>query len=468
MKRALIAAAMLLALPMWVLAEEPSRAAQPPNVLLITIDTLRADHLSCYGYRLLTSPNLDRLAAGGVRFASAYTTIPLTGPSHITMMTGLFPQQHGATVNGMHMGRQAQGHPPLLLAQILRRLRGYKTAAFVSAWPLKKGITGLGRGFDTYNQKFRYHYNLLSAARTAADVGPLSRQWLRKHAGESPFFLWVHYFDPHAPYELHPQFASLPANPAADQQEGSDSVEGAQAEKIRAYDSEIALTDNDIEKTLGLLQQEGVRKNTLIMVVADHGEALGEHGYYGHGNHADQPVIHVPMIVSLPGKLPEGKTITQAVSLVDVMPTILDYAGIKLGEAIAGTSLRPLIEQGSAAQVQPAFFVTYAEPVLHLPRWLTWMWSWAESKKRTPSRLGFIRGNMKIVLAGSKSPQVWQLRDQFKAERAVNDNPVISADAKLYGRFLSAWFQQTNTGIPAENRLSQKDIEMLHSLGYTP
>src|SRR3970282_551131 len=134
-------AVLLSATGLW--ASSPKRRVQGPNILLITIDTLRADHLSCYGYSRLTSPHLDRLAKEGVRFQNAYSPIPLTGPAHISLMTSVYPQQHGATINGMSVSARPR---PLSLAQLLHR-QGYRTGAFVSAWPLKKGITGLDRGF---------------------------------------------------------------------------------------------------------------------------------------------------------------------------------------------------------------------------------------------------------------------------------------------------------------------------------
>src|SRR5579872_4285788 len=133
-----------------------------PNVLLVTFDTTRADHLSCYGYPWRTSPYIDSLASRGVLFQNAYSAVPLTGPAHISLMSSLYPQQHGAAINGMHMSTHPQ---PILLAQIFRHL-GYKTAAFVSAWPLKKSITGLNRGFEVYNEDFSYHYKVVNSART--------------------------------------------------------------------------------------------------------------------------------------------------------------------------------------------------------------------------------------------------------------------------------------------------------------
>jgi arylsulfatase A-like enzyme len=434
-----------------------------PNVLLITFDTTRADHLSCYGYARRTSPTIDSLAAHGVLFENAYTAIPLTGPSHITIMSSLYPQQHGATINGMHMST----HPrPILLAQIMHRL-GYKTAAFISAWPLKKGITGLGQGFNVYNENFSYHYKLVNAARHGNEVGDASRRWLEKH-GRSKFFLWVHYFDPHHPYDLHPAFADLPVDKHARILPISASVDPNRAEKIRAYDSEIAFDDNDLAKTLKLLDDLGVRDNTLIVFLADHGENLGENGLWGHGDHIFQPTMHIPMIFSYPKAIPQGEKIRANVSSVDVLPTILSYIGLEFrfpGEA--GRSLKPIIDSGGKnAPEQPTYFLTYAEPTLLPPQWMSMFWTWAETK-RTPSLTGLVEGDLKVISSGnSDALKVYRLSDLFSQETPLSANNVSIVKISEFKEDLDDWFRQTNRGLAPQGHLSQQDIEMLKSLGY--
>jgi arylsulfatase A-like enzyme len=434
-----------------------------PNVLLITFDTTRADHLSCYGYARRTSPTIDSLAAHGVLFENAYTAIPLTGPSHISMMTSLYPQQHGATINGMHMSTRPR---PVLLAQILHHL-GYRTAAFVSAWPLKKGITGLGRGFNVYNENFSYHYKVVNAARHGNEVGDASRRWLEKH-GRSKFFLWVHYFDPHHPYDLHPEFANLPQERNAKIFPVSASVDAERAAKIRAYDSEIAFDDNDLAKTLKLLDDLGVRDNTLIVFVADHGESLGEQGIWGHGYHIYQPTVRVPMIYSYPKEIPQGERISTNVSTVDIMPTILSYVGLKFefpGES--GYSLGPVITSGGKnATPRPTFFLTYAEPTLLPPQWMSVFWTWAETK-RAPSLQGFVEGSIKVITSGDNNAlTVYRLGDDFSREKQLPSGDVNVASISGYKEDLDTWFQHTNRGLNPQGRLSKQDLEMLKSLGY--
>lgn len=434
-----------------------------PNVLLITFDTTRADHLSCYGYVRRTSPTVDQLAAHGVLFENAYTAEPLTGPSHITMMTSLYPQQHGATINGMHMST----HPrPILLAQIFHRL-GYKTAAFISAWTLRKSMTGLGRGFHIYNQNFTYHYKLVNAARRGDQVGAASRHWLEKH-GHSHFFLWVHYFDPHEPYTLHPEFAHLPHINGAKIFPVSASVDADRAAKIRAYDSEIAFDDNDLAKTFKLLDDLGVRDQTLIVFVADHGENLGENGVWGHGYHIDQPAIHVPMIFSYPKEIPQGERIKTNVSTVDIMPTILSYVGLRFRvPGQSGYSLKPMISNGGKdAPARPTYFLAYAEPTLLPPQWMSIFWTWAETK-RDPSLTGFVEGNLKVISSGSQdAPKVYRLSDVFSRAEQISSKKVSLPKLTGYREDLDSWFSATNRGLEPQGHLSKEDLEMLKSLGY--
>lgn len=452
-----------LLLPEAVQARQPGKnPPSQPNVLLITLDTTRADHLSCYGYSRLTTPNIDRLASEGVLFRNAYSPIPLTGPAHISLMTSLFPQEHGAAINGMHMST----HPhPVTLARIFHRM-GYKTAAFVSAWPLKKGITGLGRGFEVYNQQLSYHYKVVNAARRGDEVGAASRGWLERN-GKRPFLLWVHYFDPHQPYELHGEYAELPLlpNALAARIDAMSSGSSEVSHRITAYDSEIAFDDNDLGKTLKLLDQMGLRDRTLIVLAADHGESFGENEYSGHGDHVYQQIVHVPLIISYPKSIPKGKTVTADASLVDVMPTILDYVGFPLRLTGEGQSLKAQIEESAAdSRSNPVYFLTYSEPPLLPPQWISWVWKWAETK-RTPLEVGFVEGGLKVVSSDEgKSLKVYELRNEFLTERLKAD--VDEARLAEYRRRIGSWYKETNRGLNAEGYLTEEDIEMLKSLGY--
>jgi arylsulfatase A-like enzyme len=453
------ALAILLPAVGWA-AEKARRQASGPNILLITIDTLRADHLSCYGYSRLTSPHIDRLAQQGVRFRSAYSPIPLTGPAHSSLLTSVYPQQHGATINGMKISAKPR---PVTLAQLLHR-NGYRTAAFVSAWPLKKGIAGLGRGFDVYNDKFTYHYKLVNSARRADEVTAAALAWLQKPR-KRPFFLWVHFFDPHSPYEVHSGFTDLASNPDAFgeiRMDGQSDPEVAQ--RVFAYDSEIAFTDHQVGKLVHALEALHLREKTLLVLTADHGENLGENGYVGHGDRIDQPIVHIPLIFSFPGVIPAGKVPKVDASLVDVMPTLLEYAGIPVQIPIEGRSLKSPIDSGPAEPgMRHAYFLTYSEPPLLPPNWVSWLWTWAKTKM-VPSRLGFAEGQLKFVLEGDeRQPHVFHLDATARVE-TPREEPELKITA--YQTRLTEWLDRTNRGLPAQGGLSQEDIEMLRSLGY--
>lgn len=453
---------MSLALPAGLEAKEKPRPDERPNIVLISIDTLRADHLSCYGYPLRTSPQMDDLARQGALFQNAYSPIPLTGPAHISLLTSLYPQQHGATINGMRMSARPR---PVTLAQVLRRL-GYRTGAFVSAWPLKKGITGLGRGFGVYNEEFTYHYKLVNTARDAKDVTAAAIHWLKKRHKDA-FFLWVHYFDPHEPYNLRPGFENLaPAEDSEGARASSAAApDGKEDERVAAYNSEIAYTDHYVGEILQQLADLGVRERTLIVLTADHGESLGENGYWGHGDHLYQPIVRIPLIVSYPGFIRKGSVVRENVGLLDLMPSILDYAGISVPLPLEGKSFRSLLE-GAAPPPERGrvYFLTYNEPPLLPPRWISWIWSWAKTKM-SPSNLGFASRDLKVVRVEDEGqPRVYRLDANFRLEHPKSD--IAASRLKEFAEQLDQWFKRTNRGLKPEGKLTQEDIEAMRSLGY--
>ena len=305
-------------------------SAGRPNVLLVTIDTLRADHVGCYGRAGAATPTLDALAARGVRFGTAIAHVPLTGPSHASILTGRTPLGHGFRDNGGYViPAEAK-----TAAEDFRQA-GYRTAAFVSGFPLDRRF-GFDRGFDAYddhlpkgNDPRRTPYvERLADATTGAVL-----RWLAAPAGASPFFLWVHYYDPHAPYE-----------PPADL-----------AERFRAapYDGEIAFVDAQLARLLRGLDEKGALARTVVLVTADHGEALGEHGEDTHGLFVYDATLRVPWIMAGPG-LAAGRVATTAARGIDVLPTLLDYAGLAAGSGVEGRSLRPAAE-GREMSDAPAY-----------------------------------------------------------------------------------------------------------------
>ncbi len=450
----------LLSLP--ALAAE--KAASPPNVLLISVDTLRADHLSCYGYHLRTSPNIDKLAAEGVRFENANTTIPLTGPSHISLLTSHYPQEHGARINGLAVSKKAR---VMFLPQILRRF-GYRNAAFVSGWPLKSRLTHLNVWFDHYDEDMPRTYQLFNSSRYAEDVTPKALAWLRSNH-HRPFFLFVHYFDPHSPYHLREEFAHPEQiRPTPKHLEGIDEET---RDRIQKYDSEIGYADHYIGKLLSTLDELNLRQSTLVVLLADHGESLGEHDYVGHGRHLYQNIIRVPLIFRLPGVTRPGKVIQEDVSLLDVTPTILgltvDRGKQKLDMPLPmdGRNLAAALDGGAGPDEQTVRYVTFSGKKGLLPRVLT---TWLATRwlmRSLPLKMGQTTGDRKVIWTpGDNRLEIFDIsRDPLELKPSTPDRktPVYKAETAR----LERWFKST-AGEEGENQMTERDIEILKSLGY--
>ncbi len=294
-----------------------ARPLERPNVLLVTIDTMRWDRLGAYGAKDAGTPVLDGIAARGVRFETAIAQAPLTAPSHASILTGVIPPRHGVRDNG---GFALPDRLPTIAERY--RQAGYQTAAFISGFPLDRRF-GFGRGFDHYDDRLprggdrrRGDY----VERRADATTDRALQWLGTGGrGSQPWFMWIHYFDPHTPYE-----------PPDD----SGRFRG------RPYDGEIAYVDVQLGRLIGELDRAGTRNRTLVLVTADHGEALGEHGEDTHGVFLYDATLRVPWIMEGPG-ISKGVVSGVLARGVDAMPTLLDLAGISVPDGIDGRSLAP-------------------------------------------------------------------------------------------------------------------------------
>ena len=289
------------------------------NVLLITVDTIRADRLGAYGFEGIDTPSIDSLAARGVTFTRAYSPTPLTLPSHTSLFSGTYPPYHGVRDNG---GFTVPDELTLLAESFAAQ--GYDTAAFIAAFVLDSRW-GLDQGFDTYIDDFdvrgQRFISMGAVQRPAEEVIDAALEWLEGEGG-SPFFLWVHLYDPHTPY--------APPEPYRSEYAG------------KPYLGEIAYTDAQIGRLLEGLSGRGVSDDTFVVLAGDHGESLGEHGEIEHGFFVYEESIHVPLIISLPFAELQGVQRSQLVSLVDVMPTILEMSGAKIPAVVQGQSLVPL------------------------------------------------------------------------------------------------------------------------------
>jgi arylsulfatase A-like enzyme/Flp pilus assembly protein TadD len=427
-----VAAAVLMtaAAVLAVLFLGPGRRLRRPlgasghNVLLVTLDTTRADHLGCYGDAQARTPNIDALAAEGVRFARVYAPAPLTLPSHTSILTGLYPATHGVRNNGHVLDPRWR-----TLADILKA-RGFSTAAFVSSFSVDSRF-GLGRGFDVYDDTFDVQAPLKGAnaeRRAEATFARFSR-WLDK-AGPGPFFAWVHYYDPHLPYD--------PPSPYREELAG------------RPYDGEIAYMDHYVGAVIDALRAKGVLDRTLIVVAGDHGEGLGDKAETGHGIFLYDETLRVPLILRDPQALPRPGVVPSEVRLIDVAPTVLDLLGLKTEAAgLEGQSLVPWIRNKAVRDLDSLIESFYPRE----------NFGWSEL-------VGIVSGPWKYIQA--PRPELYDLAADpgEKADLAAS-SPDRAAElrAKLEAEILRLGRSSGASG-PAAASARSGDRERLRSLGY--
>ena len=322
-----------------MLGSAGARAGQPANVVLITLDTLRPDHLGCYGYTSIQTPHIDQLAGSGARFTQAFTPVPVTLPSHTSLLTGMFPL--ATTVHDFTGNRVPPG--TTTLAKILHD-HGYSTAAFIGA-PVLDSSFGLNQGFDTYFDHFQLagkeEVHLDAMKRPGDQVVNEALKWLN-HRPPKPVFLWVHLYDAHSPYR--------PPEPYAGRYQG------------RPYDGEIAFADAQVGRVMAALAQQGILEKSLVVLVSDHGESLGEHGEKTHGFFVYNATLHVACIIKVPGDAP--RVVGDEVSLVDVMPTVLQALKIPIPSSVQGRSLLSLVEGRTTDNASNLYAESYP-PLLH-------------------------------------------------------------------------------------------------------
>ena len=311
------------------------------DILLVTLDTTRADRIGCYGYDGALTPVIDSLAADhATRFDNAWTVAPVTLPAHTSIMTGMYPPTHGVRDNGIFRLEERA----LTLAEILKK-NDYDTAAFVAAYVLDSRY-GLAQGFEHYDQDVEKRDDRGAGFIAERSADRIADRFVEYMAGkkpkEGPIFNWVHFFDPHSPYSPPAPFDSVLAG--------------------RPYDGEIAFMDSQLGRVVAELKRSGRYDNTLIIVVGDHGEALDEHGEPTHGIFIYNPTVKVPFIIRLPGGNKAAGLLKNDVSLVDIMPTVLDYLGLSAPD-IQGSSLLPLLREESETEY-------FAERELYLETYL--------------------------------------------------------------------------------------------------
>lgn len=381
----------------------PSRPGLPahnahPNIILITLDTTRADRMDFLGSTRGLTPNLDVVAKQGIVFTRAYSHVPLTTASHTTILTGTYPQFNHVTDFGIPLN----AHLPFL-PDILHH-HGYHTAAFVGSLildPLDGTAPGFDRGFDVYDAGFHLRRHGMdrykSVERRADDVVARALGWLsQNHA--SPFFLWVHLYDAHDPYDPPEPFKSRFA--------------------AQPYDGEIAYADSAVGKLLSTLREHGLYDSALIAVMADHGESLGAHGENTHGVFLYDETLHVPLLIKLPTDKASGKRVDTRVGLVDVAPTILREAGLPIAKEMQGEPLQPMFQAGKAVEDRPAYAETeYPHRAFN----------WSSLRALRTGRYLFIQAPERELYNQSSDPEA--KRNLANESKAVADTLASQVDA---------------------------------------
>lgn len=427
----------------------PSRSASGPNIVLITIDTLRADHLGCYGYSQSTSPRIDEFCRESVRFDTAITATPTTDPAHSSIMTGLYPANHGVLRNGWRLDDAHQ-----TLAEVLRKV-GYRTMAAVSVRHLSQD-NGFGQGFEDFYAPpgGRHHVDPPAVSRQAI-------QWIEE--SEAPFFLWVHFWDPHgdyAPPATHDLFApdtdlkNLTRFRTVRRPEGRiDHVPSAYLDRIVSlYDAEIRFTDSEVGRLLDALRAKGVYDDSFIAVSSDHGELMDEiatsHNYaFDHGEYLLDGNLRIPLMMRFPGGRHSGTVIEEQVSNMDILPSIAAHLDIELDRELDGVSLLGLLD-GEPVPRKPIFLQTRAGTSKDLP-------SYHEYGVRTTSW-------KYIVEADSKTEILYDLqRDPDEKVNAKDAHPEVASRLRDE---LERWRRGHG---PVRNQIiSKEQAEALEALGY--
>ena len=394
----------------------------PENILLVTLDTTRADRVGCYKYAKAATPALDGLAGESTLFEHAVAPSSSTLPSHSTMLTGLYPYHHGVRYNGIHV-------LPARVSTVAERLEGvgFTSGAVVSSFAVATRF-GLAQGFDTYDDLFADKPEASGGThveRKADDAVDRAIRWWNDHS-RGKRFLWVHLYDAHYPYE--PPFPY--------------SVEFAD----RPYDGEIASTDHEIGRLFGALKEGGAWRDTLVIVAGDHGEGLFDHGERWHANQVYESTIRVPLLVKASGK-PAPRRVSGPVSLADIAPTILDLAGVPPSEPMDGVSLRETIRSGKAT-ARPIYFESMAGAILY---------GWSPL-------IGVRRGDMKYF-EGARAELYDLEHDPGEADNLAGRDAQRAADLRVDLESFRR-LADTQSGSQEQPVLDEETVKQLASLGY--
>jgi len=430
-----------------------ARVAHPtrPDILIVSIDTLRPDHLGCYGYERDTSPTIDRLAQESVLFERALAPMSMTLPSHTSLLTGTFPLEHGVLANIKHGGHVFIPAPGLRSFAEFAQERGYLTAGFVSAPPLS-AVTGIAAGFEKYDEPEK--------SRIAGETNRRVFEWLDDHDGsDAPLLLWVHYFDPHASYNP-PEDFDLFANDenlrrTMERRQIAPVVLGIRGKRfdtavsINKYDGEVRYVDSELDRLINRLDAAGRWKDTVLILVSDHGESLGDHDLIGH-EYITREQLQILMMLRIPGVA--AQRITQPVSIVDALPTAAHRMG--------GADWSDFLDQ-----------VSGIDAMRSPPRALLSQRAERERADFIGPAYTLLDGRWQYVYEPGKSNRLFDWdTDPHELEDRLSDNEALQVD--LEGRLLQqiADFQRRGRELrgdaPSASEMDPLLYEKLKALGY--
>jgi len=400
-----------------------------PNIIFFTLDTTRADHLPCYGYKNVKTPVLDSLAKKGILFEQCITPTALTLPSHSSIMTGLYPTFHNVRING----NTALSDKHLTMAEIFSQ-QGYQCGAFIAAFVLD-GRWGLKQGFDFYDDKFdlkKYkQLDLAGVQRPGNEIIDAALTWMEEQK-ENPFFSWIHFYDPHTPYE--------PPEPYLSQYKGRGLV--------GMYDGEIAFMDEQIGRCISWLKENELDKKSIIVIMGDHGEGLGDHGELTHGYFIYEYAVHVPFLIITPFESLQGLRIPTQVRTIDLYPTLLEMLGFQIPAEAQGKSLLPLIFSPQAEEERYVYIESMTPSI---------QYGWSSLQSLRTSNYKYIE---------APRPELYDLsKDPLELD---NLNLKQSKRVRTFKKDLSKMIDETSRGAPKPEsaNLDSETIKKLATLGY--
>ena len=435
-------------------------ATGPGHIVLISVDTLRADHLSSFGYPRRTSPAFDAVAEGGVTFDAAFAQRGLTWPSLTSILTGRYPGSHGVRDNPGWLDASIRTLPEMLQAG------GYSTAAF-----LTNMTSAPNRGLDTL-EVFPTTTPGLTRERTADTLATRAAMaWLSDRGESKPFFLWLHLLAPHASYEPPPGYDELftpPGEPAFDGQSETLSAitreqrrlsEAELAPIIGLYDGEVALIDTQVDMVLRKLSELGLSQSTLVVLTSDHGEELYERGFYFfHKCSISDAVLHIPLVLRLPGVLPAGRRVGAVVESIDIAPTILELAGLERPPSLQGRSLLSLIEPNGAEGWKGTAFSELGEKVSSVR---TARWRYIANP--LGASVQFLEREGEACYPIAREELYDHEIDPGEQTNVAERYPSVTAEMR---RRIREWRQATELARSSKSEIDAETLEQLRALGY--